>query len=143
MSVFLYYGGHHDSDRMSVLVWSSRLESIVQSRLSTTRPVITLIGCNAVGRASRFFGRYGVFFGFFNLYIFFYCKLLYLLCTLPRCTFTTMAIVYLFVSVTSTLVTLLKQQRANGDVCLASTVIDRRQWLAEHRQKPTCLGHQF
>ena len=26
-------------------------------RLSTTRPVITLIGCNAVGRASRFFGR--------------------------------------------------------------------------------------
>ena len=30
---------------------------LVQSRLSTTRPVITLIGCNAVGRASRFSGR--------------------------------------------------------------------------------------
>ena len=44
---------------------------------------------------------------------------------------------------TSTLITLLKQQRANGVVCLASTVIDRRQWLAEHRQKPTCLGHLF
>ena len=29
----------------------------IQSCLSTTRPVITLIGCNAVGRASRFFGR--------------------------------------------------------------------------------------
>ena len=29
----------------------------IQSRLSTTRPVITLIGCNAVGRASRFSGR--------------------------------------------------------------------------------------
>ena len=25
----LYYGGHHDSDRMAVLVWSSRLEIIV------------------------------------------------------------------------------------------------------------------
>ena len=44
---------------------------------------------------------------------------------------------------TSTLITLLKQQRANGVVCLASTVIDRQQWLAEHRQKPTCLGHLF
>ena len=44
---------------------------------------------------------------------------------------------------TSTLITLLKQQRANGVVCLASTVIYRPQWLAEHRQKPTCLGHQF
>ena len=29
----------------------------IQSRLSTTRPIITLIGCNAVGRASRLFGR--------------------------------------------------------------------------------------
>ena len=29
----------------------------VQSSLAITRPVITLIGCNAVGRASRFFGR--------------------------------------------------------------------------------------
>ena len=29
----------------------------IQSCISTTRPVITLIGCNAVGRASRFFGR--------------------------------------------------------------------------------------
>ena len=44
---------------------------------------------------------------------------------------------------TSTLFRLLKQQRANGVVCLASTVIDRCQWLAEHRQKPTCLGHLF
>ena len=44
---------------------------------------------------------------------------------------------------TSTLITLLKQQRANGVECLASTVIDRRQWLAEHRQKPTCLGQLF
>ena len=25
----LYYGGHHDSDRMAILVWSSRLEIIV------------------------------------------------------------------------------------------------------------------
>ena len=34
------------------------------------------------------------------LFIFFFdCKLLYLLCTLPRCTFTTVSIVYLFVSV--------------------------------------------
>ena len=44
---------------------------------------------------------------------------------------------------TTTLITLLKQQMANGVVCLASTVIDRQQWLAEHRQKPTCLGHLF
>ena len=29
----------------------------VQSRLSTMRPVITLIGCKAVIGASRFFGR--------------------------------------------------------------------------------------
>ena len=29
----------------------------IQSRLSTTRPVITLIGCKAVVGASRFFGR--------------------------------------------------------------------------------------
>ena len=29
----------------------------IQSSLAITRPVITLIGCNAVGRASRFFGR--------------------------------------------------------------------------------------
>ena len=38
---------------------------------------------------------------------------------------------------------LVEQQRTNGIICLASTVIDRRQWLAEHRQKPTCLGHLF
>ena len=69
----------------------------VQSCPATTRLVITLIGCNAVGRASRFFRPLGFF--FFILYIFFDCKLLYLLCTLPRCTFTTMSIVYLFVSV--------------------------------------------
>ena len=68
----------------------------VQSCPATTRLVITLIGCNAVGRASRFF-RPLVF--FLILYIFLDCKLLYLLCTLPRCTFTTMSIVYLFVSV--------------------------------------------
>ena len=37
--------------------------------LQYKRPVITLIGCNAVGRASRFFGRY--VFCFLNLvYIF-------------------------------------------------------------------------
>ena len=77
----------------------------VQSCLSTTRPVITLIGCNAVGRASRFFGRQFflfflyIFYFFLILYIFLDCKLLYLLCTLPRCTFTTMSIVHLFVSV--------------------------------------------
>ena len=43
---------------------------MVQSCLSTTRPVITLIGCNAVGRASRFFGRQGFFF-FFLIFFFF------------------------------------------------------------------------
>ena len=67
---------------------------------------ITLIGCNAVGRASRFFWPPGFFFIFF-FYLFFFlilytfldCKLLHLLCTLPRCTFTTMSIVHLFVSV--------------------------------------------
>ena len=79
--------------------------------------------CLPIFRPLGFF----ILFYFFILYIFFDCKLLYLLCTLPRYTFTTMSIVYLFVSV----------------VCLASTVIDRRQWLAEHRQKPTCLGHLF
>ena len=36
----------------------------------------------------------------------------------------------------STFITLLKQQRANWVVCLASTVINHRQWLAEHRQSP-------
>ena len=35
----------------------SQVYKQLQSRLSTTRPVITLIGCNAVGRASRFSGR--------------------------------------------------------------------------------------
>ena len=30
---------------------------VIQSSLAITRPVITLIGCNAVSRASRFFGR--------------------------------------------------------------------------------------
>ena len=43
------------------IIWNQRLVKI-QSRLSTTRPVITLIGCNAVGRASRFF--------FYLVYIF-------------------------------------------------------------------------
>ena len=75
---------------------------LLQSCPATTCLVITLIGCNAVGRSSRFFrplGFYLFFIYFFILYIFFDCKLLYLLCTLPRCTFTTMSIVYLFVSV--------------------------------------------
>ena len=79
--------------------------NLLQSCLSTTRPVITLIGCNAVGRASRFFGRQVFFFFFFKffffflMYIFLDCKLLYSVCTLPRCTFTTMSIVHLFVPV--------------------------------------------
>ena len=70
-------------------------DSKIQSCPATTRLVITLIGCNAVGRASRFFRPLG----YFYLVYIFDCKLLYLLCTLPRCTFTTMSIVYLFVSV--------------------------------------------
>ena len=70
----------------------------LQSCPATTHLVITLIGCNAVGRASRFISAARVFL-FFLSCIFFDCKLLYLLCTLPRCTFTTMSVVYLFVSV--------------------------------------------
>ena len=36
---------------------ASILNFKIQSSLAITRPVITPIGCNAVGRASRFFGR--------------------------------------------------------------------------------------
>ena len=87
-------------------IFHNNMILMLQSCLSTTRPIITLIGCNAVGRASRFSGRQGFFFFFLIfffffliLYIFLDCKLLHLLCTLPRCTFTTMSIVHLFVSV--------------------------------------------
>ena len=38
---------------------------------------------------------------------------------------------------TSTLITLLKQQSANGVVCLAGTVIDRQHRLAEHAGRST------
>ena len=52
--------------RRILKIWCRELKRLIQSCLSTTRPVITLIGCNAVGRASRFFGRQGFFF-FINL----------------------------------------------------------------------------
>ena len=66
---------------------------IVQSCLSTTRPVITLIGCNAVGRASRFFGRqvFLFFLFFFKSCIYCWtanCFIFYVLChdvLLPLC----------------------------------------------------------
>ena len=51
-------GGSYESDQILVLVGVSptlKVFALIQSCLSTTRPVITLIGCNAVGRASRFF----------------------------------------------------------------------------------------
>ena len=65
----------------------------IQSCLSTTRPVITLIGCNAVGRASRFFGRQGFFFFFFFFkscisFLTANCFIFYVLChdaLLPLC----------------------------------------------------------
>ena len=77
------------------------LSYLLQSCLSTTRPVITLIGCNAVGRASRFFGRQGFFFFFFNFFFFFF-NLVYsfgLQIALSFIYFATMSIVHLFVSV--------------------------------------------
>ena len=49
----------------------------IQSCLSTTRPVITLIGCNAVGSASRFFGRQ-VFYFFLFFFLFFFFNLVYI-----------------------------------------------------------------
>ena len=71
----LYYimSGLNEGKMANVLykcVFGQFSYNYVQSSLAITRPVITLIGCNAVGRASRFFGHY-VFFFFFNLvYIF-------------------------------------------------------------------------
>ena len=47
----------------------------VQSCPATTRLVITLIGCNAVGRASRFFRPLGFFCGF----IFYFLSCIYFL----------------------------------------------------------------
>ena len=65
-------------DELNIMVYD--IKPHIQSCPATTRLVITLIGCNAVGRASRFFRPLGFFFFFFFiLYIFFDCKLLYLL----------------------------------------------------------------
>ena len=53
----------------------------IQSCPATTRPVITLIGCNAVGRASRFFRPLGFF--LFLSCIYFWtanCFIFYVLC---------------------------------------------------------------
>ena len=63
----------------------------LQSCPATTRLVITLISCNAVGRASRFFQPVGFFFFFFFLILYFLtanCIIFYVLChdvLLPLC----------------------------------------------------------
>ena len=65
---------------------------LVQSCPATTRLVITLIGCNAVGRASRFFPAARVFFFCFFLSCIYFltanCFIFYVLChdvLLPLC----------------------------------------------------------
>ena len=63
---------------------------VVQSCPATMRLAITLIGCNAVGRASRFFRPLGVFFFFLSCIYFLTanCFIFYVLChdvLLPLC----------------------------------------------------------
>ena len=71
------------------LITLNRPYTLVQSCPATTRLVITLIGCNAVGRASRFFRPLGFF--FFLSCIYFLtanCFIFYVLChdvLLPLC----------------------------------------------------------
>ena len=56
--------------RLILKLKSHGMGNSIQSCPATTRLVITLIACNAVGRASRFFRPLGFYFIFYLVYIF-------------------------------------------------------------------------